>query len=97
VSVQEHTADLKSRVRVDLPVYNGADHIAEAAESVTAQTYRDFELIVCDNASMERTGEVGRGIATRDPRICCYRNPENLGASGNFRRTFELARGGAIV
>jgi glycosyltransferase involved in cell wall biosynthesis len=95
--VQEHTADPMPRVRVDLPVYNDVDHIAEAIESVTAQTYRDFELIICDNASMEWTGEVGRGIATRDPMIRCYRNPENLGASGNFRRTFELARGGAIA
>ena len=81
------------RVSVGLPVYNGADHVAEAIDSVLAQTYRDLELVICDNASSDRTEEICRRLAHRDPRVRFYRNDENLGATGNFRRTFELARG----
>src|SRR5262249_33219798 len=90
---QDYTDDSVPRISVGLPVYNGANHVAEAIESVRAQTYQDFELIICDNASTDRTGEICRAIAAVDPRIRYYLNPENLGASGNFRRTFELARG----
>ena len=79
------------RVSIGLPVYNGDDHLAEAIESVLSQTYQDFELIVCDNASTDRTEEICRKYAAQDPRIRYHRNPENIGATGNFRRTFELA------
>ena len=81
------------RVSVGLPVYNGADHVAEAIESVLSQTYRDLELVICDNASTDRTQEICRRLAERDSRIRFHRNDENFGATGNFRRTFELAGG----
>lgn len=81
------------RVSIGMPVYNGEEHLAAAIESALAQTYRDFELILCDNASTDRTEEICRWFAGLDLRIRYHRNPENLGASGNFRRALELARG----
>ncbi|MGK9168536.1 glycosyltransferase family 2 protein [Inquilinus limosus] len=83
----------RHRISIGLPVYNGENYLAEAISSVLAQTYTDFELIICDNASSDRTEEICRRYAEADPRIRYHRNPRNLGASANFRRTFELATG----
>lgn len=81
------------RVSIGLPVYNGENYIAQAIDSVLAQTYTDFELVICDNGSTDRTEEICRRQAEADPRIRYHRNSENLGASANFRRSFELATG----
>jgi glycosyltransferase involved in cell wall biosynthesis len=81
------------RVSIGVPVYNGENYLAEAIDSVLAQTYTDFELIICDNASTDRTEEICRRYADADSRIRYYRNPRNLGASANFGLTFELATG----
>jgi glycosyltransferase involved in cell wall biosynthesis len=81
------------RVSLGLPVYNGETYLEGAIESLLTQTYEDFELIITDNASTDRTEEICRGFAERDPRVRYERNPENLGAAGNFNRAFELARG----
>ncbi len=45
------------RVSIGLPVYNGENYIAHAIDSVLAQTYTDFELVICDNGSTDRTEE----------------------------------------
>lgn len=76
-----------------MPVYNGERFIREAIESILAQTFRDFELIVCDNASSDRTEEIVRGYAARDPRIRYERNDRNRGAAYNYNRVTALSRG----
>ncbi len=81
------------RVSVAVPVYNGERYLAEALESLLTQTYEDFELIVCDNASTDRTGEIARSYAAQDKRVRYACNEENLGAHRNFRRSFELSSG----
>lgn len=81
------------RVSIGVPVYNGARYLPELLESLLAQTFTDFEVIVCDNASTDRTEEIGRAYAARDERIRYVRNPTNLGATGNFRRSFDLSCG----
>jgi glycosyltransferase involved in cell wall biosynthesis len=73
-----------------MPVYNGEKHIALALDAILGQTYGDFELIVSDNASTDRTEEICRDYARRDSRVRYFRNAENLGASRNFNRVFEL-------
>jgi glycosyltransferase involved in cell wall biosynthesis len=83
----------KPRVSIGMPVYNGEIHVVKAIESVLSQTFSDFELIICDNASTDRTEEICREYAARDPRVRYHRNAGNLGASKNFSRTFELSRG----
>jgi glycosyltransferase involved in cell wall biosynthesis len=77
-----------------MPVYNGEKYLAEAIEAHLNQTYSDFELILTDNASTDLTEEICRSYAAKDSRVKYYRNPQNLGVAGNFRRGFELAVGG---
>jgi glycosyltransferase involved in cell wall biosynthesis len=81
------------RISIGMPVYNGEKYVREALESILAQTHPDFELIISDNASTDRTGEICRAYAARDRRIRYYRNKKNLGIARNFNRVFELSTG----
>jgi glycosyltransferase involved in cell wall biosynthesis len=85
--------DKRPTVSIGIPVYNGGDYLIEAIDSILSQTYTDFELIICDNASTDKTESVCRAYAEADPRIKYYRNEENIGAAGNFRKVFELSKG----
>jgi glycosyltransferase involved in cell wall biosynthesis len=80
-------------VSLGVPVYNGAEYLPAALDALLAQDLGDFEVIVCDNASQDATGEIAREYAARDNRVRYQRNERNLGLSGNFNRTFQLARG----
>lgn len=84
-------------VAVGMPVYNGDKLIALTLDSILSQTFGDFELIISDNASTDRTEEICREYAARDSRIRYVRNPENLGASRNYNRVFELSSGGKYL
>ena len=81
------------RVSIGLPVYNGERYIAETLDSLLAQTFHDFELIISDNASQDRTEEICRSYASTDTRVRYVRNATNLGAPRNYRRAFELSSG----
>src|SRR5262245_60272429 len=81
----------KPRVSIGLPVYNGARYLAEALDSLLVQTYENFELIICDNASTDHTEEICRAYANQDKRILYIRNKTNIGASRNYMHTFERA------
>ena len=81
------------RVSIGLPVYNGARYVSECISSILGQTFEDFELIICDNASTDETEEICRRFAEQDHRVRYYRNERNLGAAPNFNLTFEKARG----
>jgi len=80
-------------VSVGLFVYNGERFIEESLRSILNQTFTDFELIISDNASADRTGEIAEAYAHRDDRIRYYLAEENMGAGWNARRVYELARG----
>jgi glycosyltransferase involved in cell wall biosynthesis len=80
-------------VSVGLPVFNGEAFLEDAIRSVLAQTLDELELILCDNASSDRTAEICRDYAVRDPRIHYFRSPRNLGAAANYNFTFNQARG----
>src|SRR5215471_6003223 len=79
------------RVSVALPVYNGENYLTQAVESLLAQTFTDFELLLLDNASTDRTEEICRSFAARDGRIRYQRNERNIGGGPNWNRGFELA------
>jgi glycosyltransferase involved in cell wall biosynthesis len=81
------------RVNIGMPVYNGEQYIRQAIDSFLQQTYTDFELIICDNASTDATPEICGELAARDIRIRYYRNARNRGAAFNYNRTFALATG----
>ncbi|MEZ4867877.1 MAG: glycosyltransferase [Caldilineaceae bacterium] len=83
----------KPKVSIGLAVYNGEDYLVEAIESILQQTFTDFELIISDNASTDRTAEICRRYADQDPRIRYHRNATNIGGANNENQTFRLARG----
>ena len=80
-----------ARVSVGLPVYNGERYLNEALDSILCQTFEDFELIISDNASSDRTEEMCREYAKNDKRIRYSRSSENLGAAWNFNRVAGLS------
>lgn len=81
------------KVSIGLPVYNGQNYLAQAIDSILAQSFTDFELIICDNASTDATESICRGYAAADPRVRYHRNPQNLGAAPNFNLCVDLADG----
>jgi len=78
---------------IGLPVYNGQAYLAKAIESILAQTFTDFELIISDNASTDGTAAIAQSYAQRDPRIRYIRHQSNRGATWNFNHALTLARG----
>jgi glycosyltransferase involved in cell wall biosynthesis len=83
----------KPRLSIGMPVFNGEKYLKEALDSILAQTYSDFELLISDNASTDRTEQICREYAAKDRRIRYYRNEKNIGAPKNFNRVFELSSG----
>ena len=81
----------KPKVSVGLPIYNGERYLEETLDSLLAQTFTDFELIIADNASTDGTEEICRRYAAGDPRIRYFRNEINIGAALNHNRLVEMA------
>ena len=80
-------------VSIGMPVYNGANFIREALDSILSQTFENFELIISDNASTDETEKICREYMAKDSRVRYYRSHQNLGAAWNFNRVFELSSG----
>jgi glycosyltransferase involved in cell wall biosynthesis len=81
------------RVTIGVPVYNGEPFIGEALESIAAQTFADYEVIISDNASEDGTEGVCRAYAARDSRVRYVRNERNIGLARNFQQLVRLASG----
>src|ERR1700730_11702421 len=81
------------RLSVGLPVYNGANYLAESLEALLGQSYEDFELIIADNASTDGTADICRRYGKQDSRIRYFRQPSNVGLAPNHNFVVEQARG----
>lgn len=81
------------KVSIGMPVYNGGRFIRKALDSLLAQTFTDFELIISDNASTDATQEICMEYAARDNRIGYIRQPINMGGFLNFKFVLEQAKG----
>lgn len=81
------------RVSIGLPVYNGENYLEKALDSLLAQSFEDFELIIADNASTDSTMDICESYAGKDRRIRYFRNDANIGAAANYNRVFELSSG----
>ena len=66
-------------VSVSMPAYNAEIYIAESIESVLNQNYQNFELLVCDDGSTDRTLEIIKSYERKDPRIKVFSMRENVG------------------
>ncbi len=80
-------------VSVQLPVYNKARYLRECLDSITAQTFTDFEVICVDDASTDGSWDILREYAARDPRFRLFRHETNLGTLAARKRCFIEARG----
>lgn len=85
--------DTATLVSIGLPVRNGEKYLAGAIDSLLAQTHRNFELIICDNASTDSTEEICRSYASRDDRVLYSRNRTNVGVGRNHNRVFHASTG----
>lgn len=81
------------RVSIGVPVYNGESYLEEALDSLLNQTYQDFEILISDNASTDRTQEICESYVAKDSRIRYERQKTNRGAAANYNRTFKMAQG----
>jgi glycosyltransferase involved in cell wall biosynthesis len=77
-------------VTIGLPVYNSDRYVKQSLDSLLAQTYGNFVLVISDNASTDNTAGICRDYAERDARIRYFRNATNIGNPRNFNRVFEL-------
>ena len=84
-------ADSKPFVSIGMPVYNEELYLEQALQSLLSQSYENFELIISDNASTDRTSEICLTYATKDPRVRYNRMETNVGSSLNFNRVFQLS------
>jgi glycosyltransferase involved in cell wall biosynthesis len=80
-----------SRIYIGMPSYNSSDFIASAIESLLNQTFRDFRLIISDNASTDDTVSIAYDYQRRDSRITVIKQPANIGAMENFRYLLSQA------
>lgn len=81
------------QISIGMPVFNGEKYISEALDSLLAQTFTDFELIISDNASTDNTQEVCQQYEKKDSRIIYIRQPNNIGAISNFSFVKDRAQG----
>src|ERR1700753_4471781 len=78
---------------IGLFLYNGGRFLEAALDSILNQTFTDFELIISDNCSTDRSEEICRKYAAQDDRIRYYRADRNMGAEWNLRNVYFKATG----
>lgn len=83
------------RVSVCVPAYNGAAFIERTIDSVLRQTFTDFELVICDNASKDATPEIGKKYT--DPRVRYARFDELVPQGSNWNRCLSLAKADYVI
>jgi glycosyltransferase involved in cell wall biosynthesis len=80
-------------VSIGIPVYNGARYLPIALDSLLAQSWEDFEIVISDNCSTDATLDICADYAARDSRIRLLRTDHNRGAAYNYNRVFHQSRG----
>jgi len=84
-------------ISIAMATYNGEKYLCEQIDSILAQDYQDFELIVCDDCSKDATWEILQKYAAKDNRIHIYQNKENAGLVKNFERAISLCKGDYVA
>lgn len=80
-------------VSVVLPIYNGEKYMRQSIDSVLKQTYENWELLIVDDGSTDRTAEIAMEYAQKDPRIQYHKNPQNMRLPRTLNRGFSMAKG----
>ncbi len=85
------------KISVIMPAYKAEKYIGEAIESILNQTFKDFELIIINDASPDKTLDIINSYTRNDPRIKVFSNEQNLYIAATRNRGIELAQGKYIV
>lgn len=85
------------KVSVLMPAYNVEKYIAEAIESILNQTFTDFEFIIIDDCSTDKTWEIIQKYAKKDKRIIAIKNEENLKLSTTLNKGIDICKGEYIA
>lgn len=80
-------------VSIGIPTFNRADSLRETLDSLCAQTYKNIEIIISDNASTDGTETLCRAYAARDTRLFYFRQEKNIGQMNNYSFLLSKARG----
>ena len=83
----------KPLVSIGMPVFNGEKYLEKALDSILSQTYEDFEVVISDNASTDKTQQICLKYVKKDDRVSYYRSDRNLGAAWNYNRVFNMSSG----
>ena len=88
---------MKPLISVLMPAYNAERFIADAIESILNQTYKNFELIVADDASTDSTAKIVKEYCAKDKRVALISNKKNLYIAANRNKLIKMARGEFIA
>jgi glycosyltransferase involved in cell wall biosynthesis len=83
------------KISVIMPTYNAEKYLREAMDSILAQSFKDFELIVINDCSADGTEQIV--LSYQDPRIVYLKNEKNLGVAGTLNRGLQVANGKYIA
>lgn len=84
-------------ISVIMPVYNGEDYLRQSVESILGQTYCEFEFLICDDCSKDKSFAVLEAYAENDDRIKLYRNEKNMGVTRTLNKLIGLSAGQIIA
>ncbi|MBS3963218.1 MAG: glycosyltransferase family 2 protein [Methylomonas sp.] len=82
-----------SKISICVPTYNGEQHLAKTLECLTNQTYSNFEIIIVDDKSTDKTIEIAEDFYRKDNRIKIHKNNANLGLVPNWNQCIKIAAG----
>lgn len=88
---------MHGKISVLMGVYNCSSTLEQAINSIQNQTYKNWELIICDDSSMDDTFEIAKRLADEDKRIILIKNEKNYGLNRTLNNCLELATGEFIA
>jgi len=84
---------IRPKVSIGMPVFNGESFIENAINSILSQTFKDFELVISDNNSDDKTEEICKQFLLQDERVKYIKHEKNQGAMNNFMFAFNSSSG----
>lgn len=84
-------------ISIILPIYNGEKYMRQSIDSVIGQTHQNWELLIVDDGSTDRTAEIAMEYVQKDSRIQYHKNPQNMRLPRTLNRGFSMAKGAYLT
>ena len=88
---------MEQLISIVLPIYNGEKYMRQSIDSIIGQTYSNWELLIVDDGSTDRTAEIAMEYVQKDPRIQYHKNPQNMRLPRTLNRGFSIAKGAYLT